>query len=176
MKLFKITLILICLSLLLISCKNLEEKSEETVEIIETVSEEVQLETYENSTEEQQQEDPDAIRIFVNDKRVQTTIPPEFKNGTMMLPFRDICNAFDITNEEIVWDAQKQSISVNHEGKFIFFIIDNVYAVANDKSVEMEAPAYIKENDLTMVSFRFIAEALNAQITWEGKDMKLIYN
>lgn len=114
--------------------------------------------------------DKNRIKVYVNDTLVNSAVPPELKNGSIMLPFRDILNALGVSNDNITWNENEKSISVEHEDNFVYFIIDNTFAVANNEAVEMQTPAYIKDGGITMVPVRFVSEALNAVVRWEGTE------
>lgn len=166
-KLIKITLGLFAVAFLFGCTDKAAVESGNVVEIENNNT--AQPEGIQETTQEVYKEDPDAIKIVVNGEALKTSSPPETKDGTTMVPFRDIFNALGVSNDEIVWNQTEKSVTATHNENTVFFIIDNVYAAADGKSVEMPVAAYVNEKGVTMVPARFISESMRAKVRWEGE-------
>lgn len=114
-------------------------------------------------------QDPDAIKIVVDGKQVMTSSPPESREGTTMVPFRDIFNALGVSDDEIQWNQAEQSVYVEHNGSTVLFYLGQKYANGGGKSVELSVAPYVNKNGDSMVPARFIAESMGAIVNWVGE-------
>lgn len=121
------------------------------------------------NAEENYNQDPDAIKIVVDGTQIKTSSPPESKEGTTMVPFRDIFNALGVSNDEIQWNQEDRSVYVSHNNSTVLFYLGQKYANGGGKSVELSVAPYVNKNGDSMVPARFIAESMGAIVNWEGE-------
>lgn len=108
------------------------------------------------------------ISVYVNGVKVEFDAEPEIVNGRTMVPLRAISEALGV---EPVWNAETSSIILNYNGVQTTITIGSEtvmrYEEGQAETSQIDAPPYIKDGR-TMVPLRFIAEALNKTVEWEG--------
>ncbi|MBC7765118.1 MAG: copper amine oxidase N-terminal domain-containing protein [Hyphomonadaceae bacterium] len=107
------------------------------------------------------------VKVFVNDVELQSDVPATIVSDRTFLPFRAVFNALGVKDENISWSQQSTSISINHNGLFLFIVVGSNGAVVGDKLVTLDATPFIKDGR-TMVPIRFVAQALGANVDWDA--------
>ena len=103
------------------------------------------------------------IKIFVNDRQLNTEVPPVLEHNRVLVPLRAIFEALDA---DVKWDNNTQTVSASKNSNSIILQIDADQAYINNKAVKLEVNAKIVR-DRTMVPVRFVSEALGAEVTWD---------
>jgi len=104
------------------------------------------------------------------------SVPPTNVNGSLLLPFRAIAEAF---GAEVNWIATTRTVVMDLGNTHLELTIDNTTAIMNGVEVTLTvAPTIV--NGSTLVPLRFVGEAFGAEVTWNGEDKsvdikKLIY-
>ncbi len=106
------------------------------------------------------------IKVRFDGKELDLNTSPIIKNGTTLVPIRNIFEAF---NAKVEWDPKKQMITAAKAEKKLWLIIDSNVANINDEIVELTAPAKIV-NGNTLVPLRFISESYDSTVVWNGTD------
>ena len=81
-----------------------------------------------------------------------------------MIPVRGISEAL---NAKVDWDGDKQEITVKKGGDKVVMYLDSDVAYINDTPITLDAPATLM-NNRTMVPLRFVMEAFNVTVDWNG--------
>ena len=81
-----------------------------------------------------------------------------------MIPVRGISEAL---NAKVDWDGDKQEITVKKGGDEVVMYLDSDVAYINDTPITLDAPATLM-NNRTMVPLRFVMEAFNVTVDWNG--------
>lgn len=110
--------------------------------------------------------------MTVNGKSVAINPPPTIIRGATMVPVRAIADAFDATTE---FNKDTNSVTITLEGKKVIIFIGSQTAIVDGETKLIKPPAIIY-NGKTMVPFRFIAEALGAQVEWDPKTKIITLN
>jgi len=99
--------------------------------------------------------DYDASHPYVNEDQVS------------MVSARDIAERL---GDQAEWDEATRSVSIHDEwtGTDVALTVGSRTALVNGEEVTLDSPAVIK-NGTTFVPLRFIAEALGAQVEWNGE-------
>jgi len=95
---------------------------------------------------------------------------PIIENDRTMVPLRVI---FEALGAELIWDEENESAIATKDGKEIKITIGKNTAMVNGNSVELDAPAFIK-NSRTMVPVRFIAESFDMKVDWDAKTQTVL--
>lgn len=112
------------------------------------------------------------INVIVNGEAVSA--PAVMINGTVMLPFRTIFNSLGVDDSRIKWNAGVKSIEARTaDDRFIFLVVGNRAALINDRMANLPVAPYIKDGS-TYVPVRFVSEALEATVKWDG-NTKTVY-
>lgn len=90
-------------------------------------------------------------------------VPPYIINGRTMAPLRFIGEAM---GAEFVWDEAARTVTFTLKGKELKLVIDQLVP-------GMDVPAVIV-NNRTLVPVRYLAEAFGAEVSWFGKERKVL--
>jgi hypothetical protein len=104
-------------------------------------------------------------RVRLNGQPLATSVAPIVRNGTTLVPMRDIFEALGAT---VVWDARTQEINAQKDDKRIWLQIGNRTARV-DRNQQWLSYAPVLERGSTLVPLRFVSEALGAQVNWNGQ-------
>lgn len=97
-------------------------------------------------------------------------VAPKIVKDRTMLPARFVAEKLGATVE---WDAEKQEVTVKKDNITIVITIGSVDAKVNGEDVKLDSEAFI-ENDRTYTPIRFIAEALGANVNWNGATSQVV--
>ena len=110
----------------------------------------------------------DNIKILLNGNEITSDVAPFIQNDRTMVPARAI---FEAMGSQVTWDGENKTVLMvrQKDEKFTSVVlqIGLDYAFVNSDRVTLDSPAVIK-NDRTFVPLRFIIEAFNEGITWDG--------
>lgn len=90
--------------------------------------------------------------------------PPVTINDRTMVPLRSI---FEALGAEIHWDADTSTVKAVKGGTTVSLQIGAVIALKNGNPIELDTAAQIV-GGRSMVPVRFVAEALGADVSWDG--------
>lgn len=109
------------------------------------------------------------IIIIVNNKRIEPEVPAQIINNRTMVPLRFIAEAL---GNSVEWNAEKRVALIDSSSMSDVAVPkisgDEIRIYVAGKELQPEVPAQII-NGRTMVPLRFIAEALGADVGWDGK-------
>ncbi len=104
------------------------------------------------------------IRVFIDDKLLDfEDTDPVIENSRTLVPMRAI---FEALGADVEWDDANKTAVATKDDITISLKIDENIAYINDKPMELDVPARIK-NSRTLVPIRFIAESFNADVEWD---------
>ena len=110
------------------------------------------------------------VNIVFNNKWLYLEQPATNVNGKILVPMKAV---FEKMGADIKWNEQTKSVTATKDGINIFLTIDKNTATINGKTVSLEAsPKIINGN--VMVPFRFVGEALGAEVDWEAETKSVI--
>ncbi len=90
--------------------------------------------------------------------------PPTVISGSTMVPVRAVSEAF---GAEVEWVASTKSVIITLGDSTIILYVNSEDAMVNNESRKV-SPAPQIVSGSTMLPFRFIAEALGAEVGWDG--------
>ncbi len=122
------------------------------------------------STKKTSPNQADAIEINIKGRPLYMDTPPVIVNNRTLVPFRSIGEA---TGSTVYWDESTKTVTLTREAKQIILIIGDDYAQVNNRKVKLDVPATII-NNRAMVPLRFIAEALDFNVSWSDYPAKAI--
>jgi len=105
-----------------------------------------------------------AIHINLNGQPLATSVAPVSYNNRTLVPMRDIFEALGAT---IQWHPVTQNVTAQKDLTNITLQINNPIAIINGRRVQLDQPPLVI-NNRTMVPLRFVAEALDAKVDWNG--------
>lgn len=112
---------------------------------------------------------PDVKIIIDNEQKLFTDIPISV-NGNTLLPLRQSLAYLGVQNDDqhIIWNQLDKSVTVKHNGMEIYLKVYDDKAKVNGKEITLPAASTIYKGR-TYIPVRFVAEALNKKVTWDGK-------
>ena len=107
--------------------------------------------------------DESDIGINFNGQPLTLARSPVNINGRVMVPFRDIFEAFDA---EVYWHDESRTISAYHHDRHIVLTIGSETAMINGSPISLDVAPVIL-SDRALVPIRFVSESLNAYVRWD---------
>lgn len=95
----------------------------------------------------------------------ENDVEPVIKNNRTMLPARFVAENL---GAEVEWTAEERKVTVKNDKTTIEIVIDSEVAWVNGEEVQLDSPAFIK-NNRTYTPVRFIVEKLGATIDWNAE-------
>jgi len=115
-------------------------------------------------------EPPTTITITLNGVVVPSDQPPVNVNGRVLVPARAISEALGAT---VAWDDPTKTVTITKGDITILMTIDNPVIKVSGQDVTLDVPPQII-NGRTLVPLRALAEALQANVTWDGDTQTVI--
>lgn len=128
---------------------------------VEAVNNEVDPKSEENEVEAAEK----PIRILVNGESIDFDEPPFIKDGRTMVPVRFVSERLGAS---LAWDGEEQKVTIDLEDTRIVLVIGKDFARVDQEEIELDAPPEIAKGR-TMVPLRFVGEALDADVGWDGE-------
>jgi polyhydroxyalkanoate synthesis regulator phasin len=107
--------------------------------------------------------------VAVNNNLVKFDAPAYIKGGVTLVPMRAIAEQLEC---DVAWDGDTQTVTVTKGDTVIEITAGSTAVLVNGTPVEIDVPAGITCGR-TYLPLRFLAEALNFTVTWDG-DNELI--
>ena len=95
---------------------------------------------------------------------------PVNENGRVLVPLRGI---FESLGASLIWDDATKSATAKRGDIEIKITLDSNTAYKNGEAVILDVPAKII-NGRFLVPVRFISEALDCKVKWEGESKTVI--
>lgn len=102
------------------------------------------------------------ISVQLNGKTLTFDVNPVNISGRVLVPMRGIFEAFGASVE---WDEANYQVKAKAGDREIVLPIGKEYASMNGETVTLDVPAQIVQGR-TMVPVRFVAESLDAEVSW----------
>ncbi len=93
-------------------------------------------------------------------------IAPYIKNDRTYVPYRYLALALGVADEDVVWDAAAQKVTVTKGDITVEAVIGSKILTVNGSAVTMDVAPEIT-NDRSMLPARYLAEALGATVGWD---------
>ncbi len=104
------------------------------------------------------------ISVTVDGRLLTFDQPPLMQDGRVLVPLRGI---FEALGAEVKWDAPSRTVSARSEKSQMTLPLGSRTATVDGRAVSLDVPAAVV-GGRTVVPLRFVAEALGAQVLWEG--------
>lgn len=108
----------------------------------------------------------DPITLVINGKIIESKVPPIIIDSRTLVPARAV---FEELGATVSWVEETQKIFISLEENLILLTVNSNEANINGEIKTIEVPPKIV-NDSTMIPLRFVAEALNFDIAWNGNE------
>lgn len=104
------------------------------------------------------------ISVKLDGRLLQFDQPPARVGGRMMVPLRGI---FEALKADVVYDGATRSIQATKDSRVIQLQLGSRTAIIDGRTLFLDVPADTI-GGRTMVPLRFVAEALGADVKWDG--------
>lgn len=95
---------------------------------------------------------------------------PIVSDGTTLIPVRAVSEKLDA---DVKWDGDKMHVQIDKGNKSISLYINSSVAYINDELFSLDVPATVI-NNRTVIPLRFVAEALDLNVDWDGQTRTVI--
>ncbi|QHI72912.1 copper amine oxidase N-terminal domain-containing protein [Aminipila terrae] len=110
------------------------------------------------------------INVLVDNSKVNFLSDPIIKNGTTLVPMRQI---FEALGAKVEWVPESKQVKANLNSTTIILTIGSNTAQVSGSNVKLSAcPEIINGN--TYVPPRFIAESLGAKVEWDNQTKTVV--
>lgn len=110
------------------------------------------------------------IKVAIDGEYVEFDVKPQLINDRTMVPLRAI---FEALGAEVDWDNDTQTVIAIKDDVVVTATIGSTKMYINDEERTMDvAPMII--GDRTLVPVRFVAEAFECDVDWDG-DNNIVY-
>ncbi|MCR4718259.1 MAG: copper amine oxidase N-terminal domain-containing protein [Firmicutes bacterium] len=106
----------------------------------------------------------DDIRVSVDNQFLSFDVAPRLIGGRTMVPLRAI---FESLGAVVSWDDETKTITAYNEVSMVQTKINSNIMYVNYKEVQMDTAPMIIDGR-TLIPVRFIAEAFNCDVNWDG--------
>lgn len=104
------------------------------------------------------------IAVEVDGRALVFDQPPVMQGGRVLVPLRGI---FEALGAKVEWDAASRTIRATLGASSMVLPLGSSRAVVDGRTVALDVPA-ASVGGRTMVPLRFVAEALGADVRWDG--------
>ena len=110
------------------------------------------------------------ITVYLDGLDLYFDTEPIIVNERTMVPMRKI---FEMLDAEVSWDDREKKVTATTGNVKVELTIGSDTASINGAPTNLGTPALI-ENNRALVPLRFIAEALDCDVTWEAENRRVI--
>jgi hypothetical protein len=107
------------------------------------------------------------IRILVNNRALPVTVVPIIREGRVLVPMRAL---FEKLGADVRFDGVARTVLAYRGESRVKMEIGRPVALINQRQVTLEQPPLL-EGGTVMVPLRFVAEAMGAEVGWNGRDL-----
>lgn len=112
-----------------------------------------------------------AIKVEYNKKQIAfPDQSPVIREGRTLVPIRPIAESLGF---EVKWTEETRTVTINKGKDNIRLVVSQKIANKNGQTINLAVPAQIV-NKRTVVPVRFIAEALNYKVDWDGETQTVL--
>ena len=91
-------------------------------------------------------------------------------NTYTLIPIRAVSEALDA---DVSWNGNTKAVTIKKDGHKMILFVDSDSALFDGEDMELDIPAMIK-NNRTMVPLRFVMEAFDVTVDWDGDTRTVI--
>lgn len=112
-------------------------------------------------------------KYIVNGQEVEMDVAPIAEAGRTYLPARFVANAMGVPDANILWDQASKTVTVIRGERFVQMKVGSKQILVNGITLNMDvAPKVVPGR--VLIPFRFLAQALGAEVVWDPADPNTI--
>lgn len=116
-----------------------------------------------------------ATTYTINGKEATMDVAPYIANSRTYMPVRYIANAMGIDDNNILWDANTQTVTLLGANKVVQLKIGSNTILVNGAAIAMDVAPEIT-NSRTMLPARFVAQAFGYNVGWDEATQTVTLN
>jgi hypothetical protein len=118
----------------------------------------------------------DDPKYTVNNVEKNSDVAPYIKEARTYLPLRLVAEAVGISDDNIIWNANEQSVILLKGGRSVKLVIGNSVMIINGMPITIDAAPEIVEPGCTMLPLRAVAQALDCYVQWDATTQTVTVN
>ncbi|MEW5952345.1 MAG: copper amine oxidase N-terminal domain-containing protein [Bacillota bacterium] len=103
----------------------------------------------------------------LNGAAMTMDVAPYVRDGRTYLPIRYVATALGVADNNILWDSATGTVTLLKGDKVVQVVVGSKTMTVNGASIAMDVAPEIKDGR-TMLPFRWIAWAFNADVEWDA--------
>ncbi|MBP3963060.1 stage II sporulation protein P [Paenibacillus lignilyticus] len=107
---------------------------------------------------------PATIQLFLEGKKLSSSVAPRLVHQTTMVPIRAIAEGLGVN---VTWNKKSQIATLYNDETSIVLPINGTYAILGGKTIRLEQPPIVI-NGVTLLPIRFVAENLGLVVKWDA--------
>lgn len=112
-------------------------------------------------------------KYTVNGQEYTMDVAPIAEAGRTYLPARFVANAMGVPDSNIMWDQASKTVTVIRGERFVQMKVGSKQILVNGITLNMDvAPKVVPGR--VLIPFRFLAQALGAEVVWDPADPNTI--
>jgi len=112
-------------------------------------------------------------KYTVNGQEFEMDVVPIAEAGRTYLPARFVANAMGVPDANILWDQASKTVTVIRGERFVQMKVGSKQILVNGVTLNMDvAPKVVPGR--VLIPFRFLAQALGAEVVWDPADPNTI--
>jgi len=108
--------------------------------------------------------------FMLNGTERNMDVAPYLKDDRTFLPVRFVAQALGVADSDIVWNGAEQSVIIRKGDRTVKLGIGSKVMYINNNPVTMDVAPEVVEPGRTMLSLRWVAEALGAEVQWNASN------
>ena len=113
-----------------------------------------------------------SVKVILDGSLLKFDVPPAIMDGRTMVPMRVI---FEALGADIQWDDKSWTVTATKGGLTVVAAIGNRTMFVNGKETRMDIAPIIVDGR-TLVPVRFVSEALDCEVDWDGGTKTVFIN
>ena len=105
----------------------------------------------------------------INGQEWDMDTSPYLANDRTYVPVRYLAYGLGINDENIQWNSRTREVTLTKGGTVVKLKVDDLTMNINDRTVTMDVSPQIDINSRTMLPARWVAEAFDAEVTWDAR-------
>lgn len=109
----------------------------------------------------------DSKEYTVNGVKKSMDVAPYAKDGRTFMPIRYVADALGISDANIIWDGDKQSVTLLKGEKVVQLTVGSNSLLINGTAITMDTAPEIADPGRVMLPLRFVAQAFGSEVSWD---------
>ncbi len=106
-------------------------------------------------------------KFLLNGAEIIMDVAPYLKDNRTYLPVRYVAHALGVEDSDIKWNEAEQSVTIRKGDVIVKMVIGSKVMFINNTPYTMDVAPEVVEPGRTMLSLRWAAEALGAEVQWD---------